>query len=314
MNLRLLLGGLKSYLPARMSAYTGTGGTTTGAYCYSVWMRHLSIITRHVPGFRPHVVVEPGPGDSIGLGLAALLSGARTYHGLDVLEHASLDTNNRVLEELLQLFRARAALPDERAFPKLLPRLASYAYPAHLLDERVLEERLAEPFVSRLRAAIGGADPTLIHYACPWSPQSVAQDSANLVISQVALQDMDHVPERDDLHENLRVMASWLKPGGVMSHQIDFSCPGGDVWNHHWAYSSLSWKIIRGQRPYYVNRAPLSEYVRLFAAVGCEVVGVEPSAATGMPRDKLAAPFRQLPEADLHAKAALVVAVKRARL
>ena len=61
-------------------------------------------------------------------------------------------------------------------------------------------------------------------------------------------------------------MAGWLRPGGVMSHQIDFSCPGGVPWNHHWAYGPFAWKLIRGNRPYYVNRVPLSEYLRLLDA------------------------------------------------
>jgi predicted RNA methylase len=313
MNPRLILGGLKSYLPVRLSAYTGTGGTTTGAYCYSVWMRHLSIIDRHVRPFHSDVVVELGPGDSIGLGLAALLAGAERYYGLDVLEHASVQTNERVLDELVELFRERAPIPGDVAFPRLLPRLPSYAYPSGLFDETVLNERLSECYVSRLRAAIrnmGGHDSP-IHYSCPWSAQSVASHAADLVISQGALQDMDHVPSRDDLRNNMETMASWLKPGGVMSHQIEFSCPGGAEWNHHWAYGSLTWKLIRGNRPYYKNRVPLSEYLRLFDAVGCDVVGVEPVVADGLPRDQLASPFKDLPDADLQTRAALVVAIKR---
>ncbi len=313
MKARLILGGLKSYLPARLFTYTGTGGTTTGAYCYSVWMRHLSIIARHVTPFRPREVVELGPGDSIGLGLAALLTGADKYYGLDVLEHASAATNERVLDELAGLLRSRAPIPDERSFPRLLPALPDYTYPKGLLDESVLEERLSDSYVGRLRAAIrdpnAGGSP--IRYSCPWSEQSVATKSADLVISQVTLQDMDHVPARDDLLRNLETMSSWLKPGGVMSHQVDFSCPGGTAWNHHWAYGSFAWKLIRGNRPYYVNRAPLSEYVRLFDAVGCTVVGVDPAITEGLTREQVTSPFKQLPDADLRTRAALLVAVKR---
>jgi hypothetical protein len=106
-------------------------------------------------------------------------------------------------------------------------------------------------------------------------------------------------------------MAGWLKPGGVMSHQIELSCQGGTPWNHHWAYGSFTWKLIRGKRPYFKNRVPLSEYLRLFDAVGCNVVGVEPVIAEGLRRDKLALPFRDLPDADLKTRAAFIVAVKR---
>ena len=71
-----MLGGLKSYFPVLHAGYKGAVGHTTGAYCYSVWLRHLTIITKAVPNFAPKVVVELGPGDSLGLGCAALLSGA----------------------------------------------------------------------------------------------------------------------------------------------------------------------------------------------------------------------------------------------
>ena len=58
--MRLLLGGLKSYLPIRPAKYKGTGGTVSGAYCYTVWLRHLSLIAKHLRGraFHPRTAVE----------------------------------------------------------------------------------------------------------------------------------------------------------------------------------------------------------------------------------------------------------------
>jgi hypothetical protein len=150
----------------------------------------------------------------------------------------------------------------------------------------------------------------IISYVCPWSAQSVAPLTADLVMTQVALQDMDHTPNRDDLSDNLRSMAAWLRRGGVMSHQIDLACPGGTPWNHHWAYSSFKWWLIRGRRPYYVNRAPLSDYLRILEGLGLRILGVERVVADGLSRQRLAASFRQLPDADLTTRAALIVAIK----
>ena len=118
-------------------------------------------------------------------------------------------------------------------------------------------------------------------------------------------------PGRDALRDTFIAMARWLKPGGVMSHQIDFSCPAGHVWNHHWAFGDLTWTIIRGKRPYYVNRAPQSEYVKLAQEVGMDVVGVDPIPRDGLTRAESAARFKNLPEDDFHSAGALLIAVKR---
>jgi hypothetical protein len=314
MNLRLVMGGLKSYLPLPSANYTGTGGTSTGAYCYTVWLRHLILTTRHLGGVAPPIstVVELGPGDSIGLGLAALLTGADRYIGLDVLAHASIETNLRVLDELVALFRQRAPLPDDVAFPRTYPRLASYAFPRGLIDESVLADRLSDENVNRLKEAVRNADAGngTVQYRWPWSAASVAPASVDLIISQGALQDMDHAPGKDDLANNIAAMATWLKPSGVMSHHIELSCPGGEKWNHHWAYGDLTWSLIRGKRPYYKNRVSLSQYVTLIEATGCRAVGVEPVIRNGLRRDETAQRFRRLSDEDFCTAAALLVCVK----
>jgi hypothetical protein len=313
MNARFLLGGVKSFLPIRLGSYKGTGGSITGRYCYSVWLRHLAILHRHLPEFHPGVVVELGPGDSIGLGLAALLSGSERYIGLDVVEHASSEVNLSVLDELVTLFRARTRIPDATAFPQLLPHLDDYAFPLEALNMARLEQQLRDEFVYRLRAVLKyhGSAEELLQYKCPWKASSVASASVDLVITQVALQDMDHGEADSVLRENLRTMASWLKPGGVMSHQVDFSCPGGDTWNHHWAFSDLAWKIVRGRRPYYVNRVSLSLYESLLDEVGMDLVAVKPVTEEGLARIESIDRFRSLPDSDFHSRAALFVAQKR---
>jgi hypothetical protein len=279
-------------------------------YCYSVWLRHLSLANRYVHGFRPQSVVEVGPGDSIGVGLAAILAGARQYCGLDAFEYASAETNVRVLDELVDLFRRRTPIPDETVFPKLYPRLKDYSYPTGLIDEG-LNERLSDASLARLRLALGSKTvDSPISYRCPWLADSVGSQTADMVLTQVALEYMEHSPHNDDLTHNLRAMAAWLKPGGVMSHQIDLSCPAGAPWNHHWAYGSLKWQLIRGRRPSFENRVPLSAYLHLIEGLGLRVMGVEPVLSDGLRREALAEPFRYLPDSDLRARAALIVAVK----
>ena len=50
---------------------------------------------------------------SLGIGLAALLSGVERYIALDVIQYASDAQNLRIFEGLIALFKDRAPIPDE---------------------------------------------------------------------------------------------------------------------------------------------------------------------------------------------------------
>src|SRR5438309_1847591 len=83
--------GLLTYIPPANAARqrrASTGGTGSARYCYSVWMKHLTTVQHR--GFRigGSVIAELGPGDTLGTGIAALLSGADRYIALDRVRYA----------------------------------------------------------------------------------------------------------------------------------------------------------------------------------------------------------------------------------
>ena len=86
--------GLASSVPG-LRHLTGrkTGGTDSARYCYSVWLRHLWMT--HTHGLRTEfdTMVELGPGDSVGVGLAALLSGTERYIGIDTFPYPKTTLN-----------------------------------------------------------------------------------------------------------------------------------------------------------------------------------------------------------------------------
>ena len=77
---------------------TGTGGTNSDRYCYSVWLRHLILLNKNGLTKCPQSVAEIGPGDSIGMGIAALISGADEYYAFDIIPHANIEMNLKIFE------------------------------------------------------------------------------------------------------------------------------------------------------------------------------------------------------------------------
>ena len=90
----------------------------------------------------------------------------------------------------------------------------------------------------------------MVSYKAPWNAPDVIDDaSVDLIFSQAVL---EHV---DDLQGVYAAMRKWLKPDGIMTHQIDFKCHGkANAWNGHWTYSDFVWRGNR--RPPIVPAEP----------------------------------------------------------
>jgi len=311
MRIRPILRGIKSYLPFSSATPSGTGGTISARYCYGVWLRHQVTLFENGLDSHPQVVAELGPGDSLGIGLAALLSGVQRYIALDVVAHAAPDRNLTVFDELTALFRDRAAIPDDVEFPQVHPRLKSYDFPAHMLDDERLQRALAPDRIQKIRRDLASlyhpGDATSVNYICPWSDADAVQaGSVDIVFSQAVL---EHV---DDIRFTYNACYRWLKPGGAMSHQIDFKSHGiTDEWNGQWGYPDWLWTITRGRKPYFINREPLSSHLSAIQEAGFELIGVLPvRKAGGIGRSELAGRFRTLSDDDLSTASAHVLARK----
>ena len=311
MRIRPILRGVKSYLPFSSATPACTGGTISARYCYGVWLRHQVTLFENGLDPNPLIVAELGPGDSLGIGLAALLSGAQRYIALDVVAHAAPDRNLAVFDELAALFRDRAAIPDAEEFPQVYPRLTRYDFPILILDDERLQRALAPERIQKIRkdlASLYNPDAdTFVSYICPWSDVDAVQaGSVDLVFSQAVL---EHV---DDIQFTYGACYQWLKPGGVMSHQVDFKSHGiTDEWNGQWGYPDWLWTITRGRKPYFINREPLSSHLAAIREAGFEIVGVLPvHKEGGLRRRELAGRFRAMTDDDLGTASAHILARK----
>ena len=306
-----LLKGLATFVPGAYSLLSRrrTGGTESARYCYSVWLRHLVMAYDSGLSSDPKVVAELGPGDSIGIGLAGLMSGAEEYHALDVVEYGSVRRNLHIFDELVQLFNARESIPDESEFPRVGPKLKSYRFPSHVLRDDRLRVSLDRRRLDVIRASVEDMNRShsKIHYNAPWCESDVVEPgSVDMIFSQAVL---EHVDELDLVYRN---MHEWLKPGGFMSHEVDFRCHGtADQWNGHWAYTDLIWKLIRGKRPFLINRLPHSRHISLMEHSGFKVIlDLTAKSDSRIDRSCLAPRFRDMQQDDLVTSSAFMQSSK----
>ena len=315
MSLKHIIGGLLTYVPRVDKLMAGhTGGTNSARYCYSIWLRHLVMAKQNGLDTRPKVVAEFGPGDSLGIGLAALLSGVEKYYALDVVEYANTEVNLDILDELVSLFTQKESIPDEQEFPLVRPVLRSYDFPKDILtDERMRQSLTSERIqsinnaVTKTRSENNTVD---IRYIVPWYDSNIMnQESLDMIFSQAVL---EHV---DDLAQIYQTLHRLLKRDGFMSHQIDFGCHGlAKQWNGHWAYSDMAWKLIKGKRPYLLNREPYSTHKRLLEQTGFEIIcEIRNSDHSGLVREQLSSRFRQMSKQDIVTRSVHILAGKDRR-
>lgn len=308
------LGGYISRTRPRIHLIVA-GATTSSRYCYATWLHHLVHARQLGLNDAPEVVMELGPGSSLGTGLAALLSGAREYYALDLVKHATPEVNLRVFDELVELFQRRERIPDGNEFPRLKGWLESHEFPAHVLDEPRLRNALEPNRLERIRESIrhdaparACPPPPSVAYVVPWRGNVIGKEFADIIFSSDT---MEHL---DDLPRAYRAMSLFLKPGGHVSHRVNFrSHNTHPAWNGHWSYGDLRWQWIRNRDVLHINRAPCSKHLDLLREHGFEIrrrLDINHAEAESIPRRQLAHRFRGLSEDDFACQELFVQAVK----
>jgi SAM-dependent methyltransferase len=283
--------------------------TDYARYCYSVWLRHMVLAYRHGLRRYPQTVLELGPGASLGVGLAALISGAARYYALDVERGVDTERELGVFDRVVELFRRRELIPGPEEFPLVQPTLEAWDFPAFVFESAALEEALAPLRLRNLRTHLTQPETRCspVRYTVGWDAgQSVPEEGIDFVISQAVMERVEDLPRA------YRAIARWLRPGGFTSHSIDFGEPlTSGFWNGNWARSDLTWRLMRGRQKSWSNREPHSAHIRCMTAQGLRIVAnlaVEDSS--GLPRERLATRYQGLDEEDLRTRSAYILALK----
>jgi SAM-dependent methyltransferase len=332
-KIKFILKGVATYLPAPIATllpehqhqFKGLGQRTFSdktdiarAY-YSVWMRML--VTMHEKGVLDmhtiKTVGEIGPGDSLTAGLSAILSGANTYVALDIVPTAHNYDNLELFEELVSLFKNKASIPDEVEQPKQQPHLSSYAFPSHIISDTDLERLLAPERLQNIRAAIRSfvkneIDPhneIQILLITPWHDEAQITkhaESIDLIFSNAA---MEHV---DDVPRTYESAAKLLSKGGLLSSAIDYkSHDTAGLWNGHWTYSPLMWRLVSGKTTYLINRWSHAMHLRELQKFFDIVVDIPLSRKNVLVESDIASPYNKSPFAEFGVSEGYIVGKKR---
>lgn len=238
-------------------------------YCYGIWMQHLkywSKLNHEVP----KVVVEIGPGNSLGVGLVALISGSQTLFALERIQFCNADTNIRVFDELVTFFKAEKKTNsiDQKETKDTSEKHQDF--PSQILTKAHLSECLLDERLDAIRKELAHPehkDNIYVHTIIPWNSADVIEENAvDYIFSNTVLQ---HI---DDLQFAYSAMNKWLKQGGCMSHRIDFkSMNTTKLWNEHWTLNTSEWHIVTGGRSL-INREPLSTHLKLLEEYDFEFI------------------------------------------
>ncbi len=306
--LKEMAKGTLTRLPGwqRLRRKRGGEESASATYCYAVWLKHLTLL--HAGGAQaiPESLGELGPGHSLGVGLAAMLSGVNHYVALDSLPYATSARDLAVFEELVVLFRERTGRP-KKGWPDFDEHLDERLFPSSVLSDAVLERTLAPDRLDAIRRVIAGETvPGLsMRYCAPWD-DAVEDNSVDVIVSHSVL---EHV---DDLQTTYAALYRWLRPGGLMSHQIDLTSHATSrSWDGYRSYPEWLWWVVRGKRPYLINRAPPSEHLRIMAMNDFKIAcNLQRRADTALPATRLAKRWHGLSDSDRYCDSTFIQAQK----
>ena len=132
----------------------GTGRKIDARYYYSAYMRHIVCLYECGMTHIPKRVVELGPGDTLGMGICSLLMGTDEYFAFDIKKHTNVNTNLKILDDLVLLFKNKSDIPNDNEFPGVKPVLNSYSFPEHIFNDEHLQKFLTDDRINNIRQAL----------------------------------------------------------------------------------------------------------------------------------------------------------------
>ena len=215
--------------------------------------------------------------------------------------------NVKIFDELVILFNNKTPLPDAGGYPLLTTYVDNYDFPAHILTKEILAGSMAPERLASIRKELASPATSniFVNYFVPWQADDVKNESIDFIFSQSVLQ-------YTDMEFLYHCMSRWLKDGGMMAHVIDFESLGShSVWNGHWAYTSLEWKLFSIGKKMLINRAPVSIHKEYLVKNNFSLLNIITyKKERGLLNQQLAKEFRNMLKDDLETNTAYMLSAK----
>ena len=279
-RLRILAKMLLSRLPFgygvwRRLALFRHGRMENPAYALGVFRQHYQRYLAVGGRADGYSVLELGPGDSLNTALIARVHGA---------------------EEVILVDAVAAARQDTEPYRRLADHLK--IHDGHHVPSSDLKSCEALLAGCKARYLTDGLE----------SLRQLPSASVDFILSHAVL---EHV-RRDEFGAHLRELHRILRPGGIMSHRIDFKDHLGGALNNL-RFSSRWWEsplLVRSG--FYTNRFRASEVLGKLRATGfeCRVIKQDSWPQPPIRRPQLADEFARLVDEDLHISGLDVVCLR----
>ncbi|MBC7536343.1 MAG: hypothetical protein H7258_11680 [Ferruginibacter sp.] len=156
-------------------------------------MRHLVFAYNNGIKKISETIAELGPGESLAIGLTALLTGCNKYYVMDVHRYRDIQRNLEIFDKLVLLLKSRTARPGDDEFPGVTLSLPDYKFPAHILTNELLQAALTEERIAMIRNEILNPERqkhnAMIRYFIPWNDDRIIEEaSVDFIYSQAVLQ------------------------------------------------------------------------------------------------------------------------------
>lgn len=230
-------------------------------FCYSLWLSMLVHFDEN--NFKPTLkkIGEIGNGGSLGVGICALLTGTEEYFSFELNNYIDREQNLRLLDEIVTLFKNQKEI---KKYEQLNIKINNYKYPSNLISQLNIDET----FINEIKTEIENKfeNSKRIKIINNYTTQNTEID---FVFSRAV---MEHVLNPETIY---RFISENIKTSTSMFHDIEFHSHNvTNNINGHYKISKFIWKIIFGNRKYFLNRWDLTKHLNSIKENNFEIIKV----------------------------------------